>query len=230
MKSICTFIILNYKRPENVIKLYESIKKQNVKNSIVLIDNSSNGITLKADKIIRANWNAGCFIRLLYLPYVETEYVCFIDDDLIIKNDYSLSKWIDLYNTHNSPIIGSWGAQVNSEKLITNYISDTNLYNIIKGRHMLFRLDIIKNVNYNLIYSFKNTSRFEILKRIDDIFFSLSISNGDNILYASNEICNELIDVDSKHDKVGLCKDSNHKELRGKFAVEYFQLCKTLGF
>lgn len=214
----CTFILLNYRRSDNLRKLIDSIYGQNLKTEIFLIDNSEENIDVKVDKKIFIPWNAGCFSRLLFLPYVNTEYVCFIDDDLLIKNGDSLEKWLEIYEKANAPIIGGWGAKADSNGYYSRFLSEDNYYNILKGRHMLFRREALLKflIDFGIVLN-SNLDTFEILKRADDIYFSLIISKGKPILYSSPSIRDELID-DRVLSQTGLWSDKVHKTIRSDFS------------
>ena len=216
--ATCTFILLNYRRSDNLRKLIDSINGQNLKTKIILIDNSDKNIDIKVDKKIFIPWNGGCFTRLFFLPYVNTEYICFIDDDLQIMNDNSLEKWLNIYSHANAPIIGGWGALANSDGYNSKFYSEDNYYNILKGRHMLFRRDILLNfsIDFRIILN-RDLDTFEILKRADDIYFSLLISKGKPILYSCPSIREELID-NEELSQTGLWSDSIHKTIRSDFS------------
>lgn len=216
--AICTFILLNYKRSDNLRKLIDTINDQNLKTKIILIDNSNENIDIKVDKKIFIPWNSGCFTRLFFLSYVNTDYVCFIDDDLQIKNYNSLEKWLNIYAQANAPIIGGWGALASSEGYNSKFYSENNYYNILKGRHMLFNREVLLNfsIDFRIILN-SEFDTFEILKRADDIYFSLIISKGKPILYSCPSIRQELVD-DKELSQTGLWSDEIHKTIRSDFS------------
>lgn len=213
----CTFILLNYKRPDNFKLLVDSIKNQSLKSEIILIDNSPEGTNVEVDKKVCIPWNSGCFSRLFFLPYVKTDYVCFIDDDLTIKNHTSLETWINIYERVKSPIIGAWGATASLDGYNTRLINENHFYNILKGRQMLFHRNTLQafSIDFKKIMN-ANLNVPEILKRADDIYFSFTVSKGNPVLYAGPEIRKELID-NLELSSTGLYADQIHKPVRSEF-------------
>lgn len=212
MTSDCTFVLLNYERQEYLKRLVHEIYSQSIKSEILLVDNSREGIHLDVERTIHIPWNAGCCARLTAIPFVNTKYVCFIDDDLGLKDSKSLERWINIYEEVGAPIIGGFGAQAYRDGYRWNHQSSDGYYNVIKGRHMLFDIEVSHVVPLNHpVYCEKQFYRrgkyFE-----DDIYLSLCVSHGTDVLFSDDCIRNEL--VENGDSLSGLSAEPKHIQIR----------------
>ncbi len=218
----CSFIILNYERPELCKKLINSIQSQNLACEIILINNSRQAIDVNVERAIHIPWNSGCYSRLAFLPWSRSEYTCFIDDDLMLAHNGVVREWIQLYNEMNSPIIGGWGAKASTDGYEWNYQSNNKLYNIIKGRSMFFRT----NIACHLPLLSKTTLDPKHFRRgvffEDDIYFSLNISKGKETLFAGEAFRRNLIDNEKVPGQMGLSSEKDHDAIRSEVAKELF--------
>jgi hypothetical protein len=149
MKNL-TICLLNWKRPNNINKILDSLYG-NV--YIFLWDNS--GCFPKDSRIdwqIASSINKKCPPRWWMLQQAETDFVCCMDDDLLLKDINILDKLIEfLDNNKNCPAIGGYG-KIFNEYLpyknwgwICNKDTDTNV-DLLLGRMILTRKQNLNNI------------------------------------------------------------------------------------
>ena len=184
-----SFVILHYKNLKDTIECIESIKKisDNKKTSIIVVDNNS--LHEKEENIIReytkdliklennlgfakAN-NIGCVYAIeKYHP----NFLCVINNDIVIKQSNFIDEIYDVYNMTNFDILGP--------KIITNNGDSVNpfyAYTTIE--------EIDKEINYSKklikIYNsiiFRNLLKFYLFFK--HIFIKpKKLENGENSCY-----------------------------------------------
>ena len=220
MKPLCTFILLNYQRPNACRELIRTIKFQKFDHRILLLDNSRKGLDVKVDQRVHIPWNAGCLIRVLFIPYVESQYVCFIDDDLALKGPHSLGKIITIFNRVKAPIVGGWGALANEDGYEGLYFSRNNYYKAIKGRFMLFSRELAEKIPLASPLMRKGPS---ITRFHDDLYLSLYASNGKDVLYADQKVRDELTETKYDKETQALSMRGEHLGERSLFCKRYFE-------
>lgn len=179
-----TALLLNWKRPDNMVKIINSIRKQNIDIEIILWNNNQEDNTkYDVDLQINSSKNLICWCRWLMLSYSTGEFIFTNDDDLLMNNSEIIKKCLD-FSIDNNCAIGYTGVSLVKNKEYFNSVhylgpdKNKNLnINIIKGRFMFFKKDMIKNMKiisqYNITpLEFKNNSRIE-----DDIEANYYIKN-----------------------------------------------------
>lgn len=184
---LITVCLLNYKRPENIAHVLNSIEIQTVPTKVYVWDNSGGNLPLSVGAhplvkmVITPSKNVGCFPRWWMASVCGTEYVCSLDDDLVFTDENVLADAIDASrNKCPEGIVGFFGWQHVEGR---SYHASHNVYNakedcwadIIKGRFMLFRRALLEKVPLEI----PKLPRFDGLShREDDIYVSLCIAGG----------------------------------------------------
>lgn len=159
MKDIkVTALLLNWKRQQNIVKVIDSIRKQNVNIDIWLWNNNKDDKNkYDVDVQINSSNNFKCWPRWTMGSMVENGYIFTLDDDIMFSRNNVIE---DCINVHKSipnqfllPIIGYTGIIINEEK---NYWSSKHILNpdvnndilvdVIKGRFMFMDKNILNNV------------------------------------------------------------------------------------
>lgn len=153
-----TALLLNWKRPLNIVKVIDSIKMQNIDIDIWLWNNNVDDTTkYDVDIQINSSSNFKCWPRWLMGSMVEDGYIFTLDDDIMFSRDTFIEECINTYNSINIqstyPIIGYTGVSLNSNKEYwkSNHIykPDVNndiLVDVIKGRFMFMHKQILNSV------------------------------------------------------------------------------------
>ena len=143
-----TVILTNWKRPDNLDKVIESILKQTVPVNIWLWDNSGENRPFNVDYRVNSIGNMFCWPRWLLATMVKTRYVLIMDDDLMLARDTVIEDCEDICNANSSYILGVYGVRLNEQK---DYFKSAHLrasnhtqgVDIVKGRFMFMDRKLI---------------------------------------------------------------------------------------
>ena len=247
--TICT-----RNREKELLSCLYSISKQNIKEKIevLIIDDGdlSKEFLNKSKKILKDfklnyykknNNEKGLFLsRLKAIKLVKGEIILFLDDDVVLNDDY-IEVLIDTYQ-NNSDIIGVGGIDILLPKysLLRNIYTFIFLYNSLKpgklsitglnssmnmwinkknifeteylnGCNMSFKKEVIKNLPY--LKFFNNYSLGE------DLFISMFANKGGKL------VVNPKLKV--KHFQTPIARDKKENVARMKI-VNHFKLLKYL--
>ena len=155
MKKV-TVVLLNWKRPENLKKVIESIKKQKkVDVTIHLWNNNIDDDTFfDVDMQIDSDKNYICISRWWMASAADTEYIMTLDDDIMLDDDYAIHQLISVhraYPTLPDLIVGPYGRDFGSlgyNGPDTNFkmVEEDTRVDIIKGRCMLMKRELLNKV------------------------------------------------------------------------------------
>lgn len=212
MKKGITVILLTWKRPKNMEKIINAFTKQTIKPKLFLWNNNPD-IKFEDDRvewIVNSNEDMYSFARWLMIPMVETEYVMVMDDDLMPNDNKFIETAIRLIEKNPKGITGPFGKCI---------MKGSNPYNgpevrtgpadIIKGRCMCMRTEVLKNVPLGT----------EGFVRNDDIYISFYAANGQKdrhyVWWKLREMTEDL-----PEGGVGMDKDPNHMKSRNGYINE----------
>jgi len=154
-----TALLLNWKRPENIIEVIKSIKSQSIKIEIWLWNNNFEDTTqYDVDMQINSSNNFKCWPRWLIGSMVDDGYIFTLDDDIMFNKTDVIENCIKIYESVDqkdlNPIIGFSGVQLNDtntywESTHINKPDDANdiFVDVVKGRFMFMDCKILKTVN-----------------------------------------------------------------------------------
>lgn len=186
MKADMTIILLNYKRPQNIPIILDSIRSQTVRSNIYLWNNGSDDVNSpEIDRYEHSPNNVGCMVRWRLALEADTPYVMSLDDDFCFGRDNALEEIIRLLRKSDHPgrIIGPTGCTFTEEPdylkrrdIYARYVrADTSAMDIpesghfavdvVKGRSMAFRRELLDNLELPD-------------EREDDIYLSAMFANG----------------------------------------------------
>ena len=98
-----TAVLLNWKRPENIVKTIKSIRDQSISVKICLWNNNSDDKTkYDVDLQINSPNNFKCYPRWMMASLIETDYIFTLDDDLILADDNVIEDTLNLYKKINT--------------------------------------------------------------------------------------------------------------------------------
>lgn len=154
MKTI-TAILLNWKRPENIVKTIKSIRDQSVPVKICLWNNNSEDKTkYDVDLQIDSPSNFKCYPRWMMASLIESDYIFTLDDDLILSDNDVIRDTLYFYESlgNNTTIVGYTGVILNEDKDYWSsqhigYPEDSTIkVDIVKERFMFLSKNLVKNV------------------------------------------------------------------------------------
>ncbi len=236
-----TVLLLNYKRPHNLARIVDSLKRQTVPVNIFLWDNSGNSLLYdsRIDLIFRTSENQGCSPRWLTALYAKTKYIMTHDDDFLIAKKDTIEKIIkclDEQKNHKT-IVGYEGVFVDTNKTYMEHVDYKNRYmfqgnkygivapryshlkssvrvHLVKGRLMATRTEnIAKYIDFPVLLN----------EREDDITVSAMIGGGEKIHLIPSFLkgcIQEIKDPDSA--KLGNKDNPQHDDSRNLAFKHYF--------
>ncbi len=148
-----TALLLNWKRPENLKRVIQSIRSQSVPVEIFLWNNNINDTTIyDVDLQINSSKNLMCWPRWFLANYTDSEYIFSLDDDLALADTTVISDCIAYVRDHNASI-GYSGVVLDASHNYwkskhlhhPKYFSDTEV-DIIKGRFMFHHISYLDSV------------------------------------------------------------------------------------
>jgi len=215
-KYKATALLLNWKRPKNLIRSIDVLREMDVE--ILLWNNNPDDKTkFDVDMQINADQNQYCWVRWGMSRFATTDYVFTLDDDLMITDLSAIDKCIERINhLPSDAIVGYTGVILSAEKQYkSSYHVDRPLPNqdmvvdIIKGRFMFMRKEFCESIKTD-----KNQRRQ--LNRGDDIYVS-SKSQTKIVLSSLHQSMREL-----PEGNVGLWMQGNHYPIRQQATDIFF--------
>lgn len=213
--SDVTAVLLNYRRPENLYLLIDSLRWQTNVPEIILVNNSPEyHHPLGVERAVQIPWNAGCFARIYFALYAGTEWVMFIDDDLRPKDAQFVEDALAAARQHPNVITGAFGRKLSPTPPHYHGRQDVTegLVAIVKGRFMFFRRELLGRLCL---------SRFPLhyLPRCDDIYLSFEIGACCPVHRLEPGLAERLQELPAGD--VGLRNLSDHFTQREQFCHEY---------
>ena len=162
-----TIVLLNYKRPQNIPVILESIRRQSVGARVFLWNNGTADVDCPMiDRYEASRRNVGCMARWKLAREAETPYVMSLDDDICFDREDALEDVIGALEAQDDPrrIVGVCGASFGHPPFYTQRrdhecrIGHRNLSrspepvcgdaaaDVIKGRVMAFRRELLDGV------------------------------------------------------------------------------------
>jgi len=215
--SQVTAVLLNYKRPENMGALVESLRSQTEPVSILLVDNSGQMEPWDVDRTVYVPWNAGCYARTIFALYADTKWVIMLDDDLMPNDTRFVEDALRIAEQHRF-ITGAFGCRLS--KTPPHYMGRPNIDStgpspIVKGRFMVYRRALL---DYITLGGFMQYKRYRI--RCDDIYLNLSTGNGNPVHWVDMGLRQRLKELPPG--RVGSAFASGHYETREEFCAAFF--------
>ncbi len=160
MKPIVTAILLNWKRPENLVEVIKSIRSQNIPIDIWLWDNSNSEHKFDVDQRFQSSINLKCFPRWCLASMVQTEYFFVIDDDIMFTDGEVISDCIQYHKLIDIEdlILGQTGVILNKEMIYFNSEHFSNVersvgVDIVKGRFMFMKQSVMNKVTMDASFT-----------------------------------------------------------------------------
>jgi hypothetical protein len=211
---IITAILLNWKRPENIVKTIKSIRDQSIPVKICLWNNNPDDKTnYDVDLQINSPNNFKCYPRWMMASLIETNYIFTLDDDLVLSDDNVIEDTLNLYkriNTDDKLILGYTGVILNQDKdywtseHLTEPKNEDIKVDIVKGRFMFMSKSLINNM------TLENEETCEDIK----------VSSYSNYKLIPSILKNRLSNLDEL--EVGLFGSSDHNIKRSVATKRYF--------
>lgn len=230
-----TVLLLNWRRPENIGGLLDCLSKQTLKPKVWLWDNGvgeQGPIQLRTkdgiagiethplvERVVRPSDNWGCIPRWWIASMTDTEYICSLDDDLLLKDHGVLWDAIEAQRKLcPKGIVGFFGWQAaegrgyKGARHINGSNSDQRV-DLIKGRFMCFKRTLLEHVP--LVHPALN-GQMSFVKRCDDIYVNLCISKAKPGAHLVPGVLGKRFRQHGKVDGRALETDPGHYRERGK--------------
>jgi hypothetical protein len=235
---LVTALLLNYRRPQNMQRVLDCLASQTAPTQVYLWNNGSplqvrcgEGEELASVErhplvrlVVTPNGNLGCWPRWLLGSMADTEYVCTLDDDLLLADDRVLEDAIAA-SRDKCPdgIVGffGWerlpGRSYRASRHIDGAEQD-RWVDLIKGRFMLLRRELLERVP--LVHPVVRDEA-EMLRRADDIVLSLTVSRGRRRAHLVPGVLGRRY-VELSECGVGLRNEPGHREMRDDLVQRMF--------
>ena len=152
-----TVCLLNWKRPENVVRIIRDLRDQDAKPNIFLWDNSPDDHpnTFDVDWIVKSSENKLCWPRWFMASMAQTEYVMSLDDDLTFKDTKFISDLTSILDSEAERVIGIYGVVLIPGKSYHECTVDeippgVNEVDIVKGRLLSLPASLLKYIDFGL--------------------------------------------------------------------------------
>lgn len=198
MKPIATALLLNWKRPENIVKTIASIRAQTAPIEIWLWNNNPEDKTAyDVDMQINSPRNFFCWPRWLLGSMAETEFIFTLDDDLMFADEWVINDCISNMSETGDEIYGIEGVLLDP-KFNKNYFESPHfktdesfdaIVDIIKGRFMFMSRNFLSQVlleNEPTCEDIKISSYCEGCPVVPSFLHNrlINLSEGDEALFA----------------------------------------------
>ena len=212
MKKV-TAILLNWKRPENIVKTIKSIRDQSIPVKICLWNNNPDDKkNYDVDLQINSPNNFKCYPRWMMASLIETDYIFTLDDDLVLNDNNVIQDVLTFYESINinTAIVGYTGVILNQDKdywtseHLTEPKNEDIKVDIVKGRFMFMSKSLINNM------TLENEETCEDIK----------VSSYSNYKLIPSILKNRLSNLDEL--EVGLFGSSDHNLKRSIATKKYF--------
>lgn len=171
-----TVCLLNWKRPENVVRIIRDLRNQDAKPNIFLWDNSpyDHSNTFDADWTVKSSENKRCWPRWFMAAMAQTDYIMSLDDDLTLKDKSFISDMISILDSAGKKVVGIEGVILHPGKLyhecdLIGIPPGTVEVDIIKGKLLSFHISLFKYLDLGAIH---HTDPSGTLTTEDDIAIS----------------------------------------------------------
>jgi len=148
-------ILLNYRRPENLTMLIESLRRQTVRPRIAIWNNGAEREFAGVDLVVDASDNLKCLPRWHVAAMLGRQYVAVIDDDLMPIRDDLLEQCVRTCRKYGDERILGWtgvkfgpapryyrnARHRESAKDGTDTFAD-----VVKGGFMFLHVDLLREV------------------------------------------------------------------------------------
>jgi len=205
LRGDITVLLLNWQRAENIGVILACLGGQTVRPKIVLWNNgdpinvsSEHGTPMLLERhplmslVVQSTRNLGCMPRWWLASLADTEFVCSLDDDLVLADERVLEDAIEAQRTLcPDGIVGffGWEAMPGKDYLGAKHINgspEDRRVDVIKGRFMVFQTRLLQRVL--LVHPALTLPSpggggqgrgMDLLRRCDDIYLSFCIAQGE---------------------------------------------------
>jgi hypothetical protein len=223
MGTRVTVVLLNWRRPENLRAVIDSVYKQTLRPDIFLWNNGAEFQDPRINWQVNSSENKMCWPRWFMASMCCSDYVCSLDDDLAFRDSLVLEDAVKFADEQASGrIVGPFGVRMLARR---NYMKSEHIdlpvkdevVDIVKGRLMLFRREMLSHVGMVV-----NEIKQEVPIRNDDIVISGLLAKGKAGQHRVPGLFhNRLVELSAKD--CGLVMQPEHWESRNKTKDEFFR-------
>ena len=144
-----SLIICTYKRPQSILKLLQSVKKQTIyPNEILIVDGSIDNCT--KDILQQNHYDNVVYFKVdahsrgltkqrnfgISKLHISSEIVCFLDDDTILRSNYFEQILTTFKNFQDAAGVGGIAFNENNWQLNTHNIKTSARYFVLDGYYL----------------------------------------------------------------------------------------------
>ncbi len=208
-------LLLNYKRPQNIPKIIEALRRQTVEVEVVLWNNGEP--VEGADLTITASKPLQCHVRFLAVGLARSPYVWIQDDDFLVTDKRLFETLVPIADAHPDSFLTADGKILSNGPKPYQCGSPAPLGPALCGNtgYSFARTETMSRLPINPIYCEKGLKESE-LRWADDIWVSA---------YVRPFICAELAAGIEHYNEgaVGVSKESGHMHARNTAAARLLQ-------
>lgn len=196
-----TAVLVNYRRPDNLTRILTRLKAQRETPELMLVNNAGFR-TFGVERFVGIPWNAGPMARVALSQWADTEWVMWLDDDLIPTDDDFVGDLLEVARHRPDGITGVFGvALAQPPHYYSRGAQVAGHVHICKGRCLMFRRDILRHVSLG-------AHRSPVDYRMhDDIWLSLSTGYLKRTHWAVPEFRQRLAELPDPH---AICDRPDH--------------------
>jgi hypothetical protein len=233
-----TITLLNYRRPDNILTILDSVARQTVVPQVFLWNNAGPGLDSAAVTWrVNSSVNRFCWPRWFMSARAQTEFVAVLDDDLCFSSDTFVERLVRYMQTlgPEARIVGlegvlfgqgreyypTYGGRMARSEVPPNYSGTVHIagarqdtyVDVVKGRFMVCRTGALKNLPIS-----------PPMKDVcDDIVISSLLRKGDRPCHViPGWLSQEFVDLPEKNGSMALSAQFGFRDLRQEAAQIYF--------
>ena len=187
-----TAILLNYRRPGNIPHIVEALRSQDEPVEILLINNSGFQ-TFGVKRTVHIPWNAGAWIRIPFSAHAETDYVMWLDDDIMPTYPAFVRSMRQVAEVRKDSVVGAFGRRLGPEPTYYSGARDADGWvEIVKGRCVMFHRSLLQRVTLsNAIRPYRY--------RHEDVYLSLEAGRGRPLNWVEPSLRQHLRELDAPY-------------------------------
>lgn len=226
MRTSVTVALLNYKRPQNLPEVIDSIKSQSVPTAVFLWNNAPRPIRHPGiNWAVQSSANVICWPRWWMLSMAQTDYVATLDDDFAFGDPHILREACKILAMRPPGcVVGANGVRMPTKRdprrlrmghpqptTEAEFIKKDAAVDFVIGRHMLMRTADLR----------ARVPLYTLDAKDDDMCVCHAMARGQRLWHLCLALyCGAMKKLDEHG--VGLRLDADHKERRKALSEKFW--------
>jgi hypothetical protein len=208
-KADLTLLLLNWRRPENLERVLQSIDRQTIRPKIFLWNNGVHFKHPLIDWQVSSSQNKRCWPRWFMGAMAETNYVCSLDDDFAFGDERVLEDLMQYLESLDNPdrAVGAAGV------ILDPRLPYGRCRHIDRPPQVDTSVDIVKGKLLACMTSALKSTAILGAVREDDIAISGMLARGRPQFHrVAGLFCNRMVWLPEMG--LGMCQEPEHQKLR----------------